>query len=192
MTTTTITTTTSTTTTTTTTTPTTTSTTTTTTTTTPTTTEPAATTTTAVPTTQATLPPTTAPPPPPTQLAAPTFTNLLEPGTKQVNSFLDFAGSHLQQVVVLNVAFTDTGQPSFAIDTKQEPLYLFACSGPPNEFSQCGDGFEVLISDLKNVPDASVVFEHGTWAVRGRFAVQALSGPHMGILSIALRAVPIQ
>jgi len=44
---------------------------------------------------------------------------------------------------------------------------------------------------MKTTRDASLSYEYSYQVLRGRFAVQAVSGPNQGAMSIALRAVPI-
>ena len=65
------------------------------------------------------------------------------------------------------------------------------CSDTDPSTGVCWSGTEILISDLATTPDASLTIEHGQYRLRGRFAVQAISGPFQGILSLALRATPI-
>ena len=57
---------------------------------------------------------------------------------------------------------------------------------------ECG-GTEFLIHGLNDVPigDASVFYERGGYRWIGRYVVQAITGPHQGVLSVSLRALPL-
>jgi hypothetical protein len=101
----------------------------------------------------------------------------------------------MQQVVALDLAFDgagDTADLAVEPDYSPEQAYMFVCSShDPADGSTCWDGLEILVTDLATTPDASLYFEHGQWRLRGRFAVQGISGPYQGIFSLGLRAVPI-
>jgi hypothetical protein len=115
--------------------------------------------------------------------------------TTDIDKLLTFAGDHTQEVVALDLAFDGTGNtPDLKVQPDYSPdqAYIQVCSEQdPSDASTCWGGSEILISDLATTPDASLAFEHGQWHLRGRFAVQAISGPFQGIMSLALRAVPI-
>jgi hypothetical protein len=113
------------------------------------------------------------------------------PYTTDFEEVLDFAINHEQQVVRLNVGFDETaGFDRSSSDFEGTPYeLLFVCGNDDSGF--CNSGIEILIYDLDSVPDASLGFMRGQQVLRGRFAVQAVSGPFQGIMSIAVRAVPV-
>jgi predicted Ser/Thr protein kinase len=143
-------------------------------------------TTTAAPTTTAV--PTTVP-------AVPTYTETIAPLTTGIDDLLNFASEHTQEVVALDLAFDgagDTADLKVEPDYSPEQAYIFVCSEhDPADASTCWGGSEIMITDLATTPDASLAFEHGQWRLRGRFAVQGISGPFQGIMGLGLRAVPI-
>ena len=153
-------------------------------------------TTTTTPTTTTTAAPTTTSPPiattPPTARPQdPNLTLSITPLTTQIDQLVNFAGSHQQQTITLHLSFIDRNNSAvFSIQASAKPAYIFVCSAPGGTFG-CDGGAEVLIADLGTTPDAALYFEHGSWQLSGRFAVQTVTGPHMGILSIAMRAIPI-
>lgn len=125
---------------------------------------------------------------------APKYTATITPYTNGISRLVDFSVRHTQEVVILDLAFnTDPGGDGFSMEPDWEPNIAlgFVCATHDADLGWCIDGAEILITDLKSVPDASLWFEHGQWRLRGRFAVRGVSGPHMGILSLSLRAVPI-
>jgi hypothetical protein len=148
--------------------------------------------TTAAPTTTA-LPTTTAVPT--TVPAVPTYTETIAPLTTDIDDLLNFASEHTQEVVALDLAFDgagDTADLKVEPDYSPEQAYIFVCSEhDPADESTCWGGSEIMITDLGTTPDASLAFEHGQWRLRGRFAVQGISGPFQGIMGLGLRAVPI-
>lgn len=134
----------------------------------------------------------TSAPPPTSTTAAPTrpsLTAAISPLGTDVDEFVDFAAAHQQEVVVLDVSF-DPGTDPAAFDADVDSGYVFVCS-EMDQLGLCSGGAEILIKDLDAVTDASLALEHGVYRLRGTYAVQAVSGPRFGIMSVALRAVPI-
>jgi predicted Ser/Thr protein kinase len=156
-------------------------------------------TTTTAATTTAAAPTTTAPPTTTavatTVPAVPEYTETITPLTTDIDDLLNFASEHTQEVVALDLAFDgagDTADLKVEPDYSPEQAYIFVCSEhDPADALTCWGGSEIMITDLATTPDASLAFEHGQWRLRGRFAVQGISGPFQGIMGLGLRAVPI-
>jgi hypothetical protein len=121
----------------------------------------------------------------------PTLTTTIRPRTEEIYKLVDFAEAHQQQVVTLDVEFEASNDPSaFQVNTDEELVSLFVGTAP---FAECGSrcGAEIMIEDVGNVADSIVGQVGATGYLTGRFAVQSVSGPQQGIMSIRLRAVPI-
>lgn len=149
------------------------------------------TTTTAPPPPTTTTPPTTTSPPP----VDPVLEGLFDPASDaDIGRFLDFASAHLQQVVRLDVGWEEdlSGQsPTVSGQPEWEPgVGLLYAPGPCLDYPYCG-GMEVLFEDLDVVSDAGLFYDSGVWVMSGRFAVQSVIASNGGVMSVSLRAVPI-
>ncbi len=138
-----------------------------------------------------TIPPQTAPPPPP---PAALDTRLDPLDADDIARFVAFAENNIQQVVRFNVYWDDPiDEPdALSVQPEWEPgtgvLYARgACPDPP----WCSGGVEILVRDLDTVADAGLYYDSGQWVISGRFAVQSVVLSNGGIMSVAIRAVPI-
>lgn len=139
-------------------------------------------TTTAPPTT---LAPTTTTPP------VPALERAFDPGSDpDVTAFVDFAQSHLQTVVRLNVSWMEGEPPTVDAQPDWEPgTGIVYVPGACLDYPYCG-GMEILVRDLASVPDANLYYDSGAWVLSGRFVVQSVIASNGGVMSVALRAVP--
>lgn len=133
----------------------------------------------------------------PTTTAAPVLASLsllIRPMTSDIDKLVTFAADHEQQIVRLDLSIDGFGDSAeFQVHTESEPVVLTVCSRVESDEieSRCYGGAEILVKDLALSLDASLSYEHGLQVLQGTFVVQAVSGPRMGIYSIALRAVPV-
>ncbi len=116
------------------------------------------------------------------------YARSIRPGTADIDEFVDFAADRLQVTVSLDLAIDAIGdvEPSiFETDGRQVVMVPNATEGC---FTPCGA--EILLHDLDATTDAAFYFEHGRHIIRGRFLVRGVSGPHQGVNSVSLRALP--
>ena len=114
------------------------------------------------------------------------------PLTSGISDLVAFAAARQQDVVTLDIRFDGVGDTDdLEVDADADPAYIFICGAIDQRLSMCNSGAEILVSDLRSVPDASLTLQHGQRRLQGRFAIQQVSGPRFGIMSIALRAVSI-
>lgn len=112
----------------------------------------------------------------------PRLSTHVEPGTMQANELFDFLADNVGGIVYIDVTIEDR---DLFVQEDDEPANLTVPTA--------GDmvGAEYLISDLGNETDSFFFWNRGNWELTGYFAVRSISQAHQGVISISLRAVPI-
>lgn len=115
------------------------------------------------------------------------YRQTIQAGTSDIDEFVEFAASRLQVTVTLDLAIDgdEVALPTIDPDGRQVLMV-------PNDFA--GDfgplGAEILLHGLDGTSDSTCYYEHGRHIIRGRFLIHGVAGPHHGIMSVSLRAVP--